>query len=51
VDAAGHAPAAAYEAAFGINLLPQLLALAWFLVAPLVVRGSAVLRPAATSAA
>ena len=34
MDAAGHASAAAYTAAFGGNLLPQVLALAWFVLAP-----------------
>lgn len=33
-DAAGHAPATAYAAAFAGNLLPQVLALAWFVLAP-----------------
>lgn len=33
-DAAGHSPAAAYAAAFGLNLVPQGVTLAWFALAP-----------------
>ena len=33
-DSAGHSPAIAYAVAFGLNLLPQGAALAWFLIAP-----------------
>ncbi len=36
VDGAAHSPAAAYGTAFGINLVPQCLALVWFLIMPVV---------------
>lgn len=43
-DAAGHSPATAYSAAFAVNLIPQCLAFAWFVLAPQgVVRACSVL--------
>ena len=44
---AGHSPAIAYETAFAINLLPQCLALGWFLIAPVLAKR----RPATHGAA
>jgi MFS family permease len=43
-DSEGHHPALAYTAAFGLNLAAQVLALAWFLIAPQLQLGHA--RPA-----
>ena len=37
-DTAGHSPAIAYDTAFALNLLPQCLAVAWFLAAPVLAK-------------
>jgi hypothetical protein len=37
-DAAGHSPATAYSVAFALNLVPQCMALVWFVVVPAFLR-------------
>ena len=43
VDTAGHSPPIAYETAFALNLLPQCVAVAWFLAAPMLGRSNGTL--------
>jgi hypothetical protein len=41
-DGGGHYPADAYATAFGLNVVPQVAALAWFLLCPILLAGEKV---------